>query len=242
MLLGYFSDCYKWFYAGKCHHVPSCGWWPSASPDDSPGYFLYSEKLSQIMHVPSEHYWGAFKHLLCYLNGTRSLGIWLLVETPLALHCFYDADWVCNPDDHISIIWLFLFSLVLTQFHRVLQSNTLLLVLLLRLTIVPLWLSLLNCNGKSLLSELLAPVQLLPTMFSDNLGATYLSANPVFHSCMKHLANDYHFDWDLVQSSKLRVVHVSSGDQLADALTKPLSRSRLFFLCNKIGVITDTPS
>ena len=95
---------------------------------------------------------------------------------------------------------------------------------------------------KSMLSELLAPVQLPPTLFSYKLGATYLSANPFFHSRMKHLTIDYHFVRDLVQSSKLRVVHVSVGDQLADALTKPLSRSHLFSLCNKIDVISGTSS
>ena len=51
---------------------------------------------------------------------------------------------------------------------------------------------------KSLLSQLLAPVQLPPTLFSDNLGATYLSANPIFHSRMKHHEIDYHFVRDLV--------------------------------------------
>ena len=63
-----------------------------------------------------------------------------------------------------------------------------------------------------MLSKLLAPLRLLPTLFLDNLGVTYLSANLVFHSCMKHLAIDYHFVRDLVQSSELRVVHVSAGD------------------------------
>ena len=81
---------------------------------------------------------------------------------------------------------------------------------------------------KSLLSELLVPLQLPLTLFLDNLGATYLSANPVFHSRLKHLAIDYHFVCDLVQSFKLRVVHVSVGNQLADALTKSLSWSCSF--------------
>ena len=43
---------------------------------------------------------------------------------------------------------------------------------------------------KSLLSELLVTVQSSPTLFSDNLGATHLFINPVFHSYMKHLAID----------------------------------------------------
>ena len=90
--------------------------------------------------------------------------------------------------------------------------------------------------------ELLAPVYLPPTLFSDNLCATYLSANPVFHYRMKHLAIDYHFVHDLVQSSELRVVYVSVGDQLVDILTKSLSGSHLFYLCHTIDVIFGTPS
>ena len=65
---------------------------------------------------------------------------------------------------------------------------------------------------KSLFSKLLAPMQLSPILFSDNFGATYLSANLVFHFRMKHLAIDYHFVCDLVQWFELRVVHVSAGD------------------------------
>ena len=95
---------------------------------------------------------------------------------------------------------------------------------------------------KSLFLKLIVPKRSPPTLFSNNLDATYLSVNPVFHSCMKHLAIDYHFVRDLVQSFKLCVVYVSIGDQLADALIKSLSRPRLFSLCNKIDFISDTQS
>ena len=65
-------------------------------------------------------------------------------------------------------------------------------------------------------------MQLSPTLFSDNLDATYLFANVVFHSRMKHLAIDYHFVRDLVQLYEFYVVHISADDQLADVLIKPL--------------------
>ena len=74
---------------------------------------------------------------------------------------------------------------------------------------------------KSLLSELLTPVQLPLTLFLDNLGATYLSTNPIFHSHMKFLAIDYRFVHDMVQLSEPLVVHVSVDDQLADTLVTP---------------------
>ena len=65
---------------------------------------------------------------------------------------------------------------------------------------------------KSLLSKLLSIVRLPPTLFLDNVGSTYLSTNPVFHSRMKHFAIDYHFVRDLVQLSELCVIHFSFGD------------------------------
>ena len=49
-------------------------------------------KLSHFMHAPSEHRWGAVKRLFHYLNGMRSLGIRLLVNTPLRLHGFSYTD------------------------------------------------------------------------------------------------------------------------------------------------------
>ena len=53
---------------------------------------------------------------------------------------------------------------------------------------------------------------------------------------MKHVAIDFHFIRDQVQSGSLRVAHVSSSDQLADALTKPLSRPVFQNLKSKIGL------
>lgn len=51
---------------------------------------------------------------------------------------------------------------------------------------------------------------------------------------MKHLALDYHFVRENVQSGLLQVQHISSLDQLADLLTKPLSRTRFTLLRDKL--------
>jgi hypothetical protein len=53
---------------------------------------------------------------------------------------------------------------------------------------------------------------------------------------MKHVAIDYHILRDQVQTGVLRVAHVSSADQLADLLTKPLPRSQFQNLRDKIGL------
>ena len=73
-----------------------------------------------------------------------------------------------------------------------------------------------------LLYELFVQSSSTLVIYSDNIGATYLFSNPVFHSRMKHLAVDFHFVCNLVQDRVLHVTHVSSYDHLEDALTKPV--------------------
>ena len=158
------------------------------------------------------------------------------------MHGFSDADWAGNPHDRTSTTTFLIFlganpiSYSSTKQRIIAWFSTKAEYRVIAIAAAKLQLV------KSLRSKLLVLVQSLPTLFSDNFGATYIFANPVFHSHMKHLAIDYHFVCYLVQSSKLCVAHVSTGDQLADALTKSLSRPRLPSLCNKIGVVSDTPS
>ncbi|GKU89076.1 hypothetical protein SLEP1_g3266 [Rubroshorea leprosula] len=87
-----------------------------------------------------------------------------------------------------------------------------------------------------LLSELGVTFFDPPTLFCDNIGATYLSSNLVMHSAMKHIAIDIHFVRDLVEEKVLHVSHISSCDQLADGLTKPFPSSHFLLLHTKIGV------
>jgi hypothetical protein len=96
------------------------------------------------------------------------------------------------------------------------------------------------CWVRTLLQEIAVYLPQVPIIYCDNLGATYLSAKPVFHSRMKHLEIDYHFVRTMVQRGQLRVSHVSSKDQLADILTKAVSRYDFERMRGKIGV-SDRP-
>ena len=70
----------------------------------------------------------------------------------------------------------------------------------------------------------------------DNMGATFLCANPFCHSRMKHITIDYHSVRGQVHKAALWVSHVNTRDQLAYALIKPSHRGRFMELRNKIGV------
>ena len=63
-----------------------------------------------------------------------------------------------------------------------------------------------------------------------------MSVNPMFHSRMKHIAIDYHYVQDHVARSSFKVSHITSKDQLADALTKPLSSFLFNQIRSKIGI------
>lgn len=89
---------------------------------------------------------------------------------------------------------------------------------------------------RNLLAELQVNISSTPVIYCDNLSATYVAANPVFHSRMKHIAVDYHFVRSQVQNGSLRVTHVSSKEQLADLLTKALSTQAFNKWCDKIGI------
>jgi histone deacetylase 1/2 len=61
-----------------------------------------------------------------------------------------------------------------------------------------------------------------PTIWCDNLGVTYLSANPIFHARTKHVEVDYHFVRDRVAKKEIQICFISSQDQLTDVFIKPL--------------------
>jgi hypothetical protein len=55
------------------------------------------------------------------------------------------------------------------------------------------------------------------------MGATYVSANPIFHARMKHIEIDFHFVRERVASKQLEIRFIPSKDQVADGFTKALS-------------------
>nr|BAA78425.1 polyprotein [Arabidopsis thaliana]BAK41505.1 polyprotein [Arabidopsis thaliana]BAK41506.1 polyprotein [Arabidopsis thaliana]BAK41508.1 polyprotein [Arabidopsis thaliana]BAK41509.1 polyprotein [Arabidopsis thaliana] len=199
-------------------------------------------RLSQFMHMPTEEHLQALKRILRYLAGTPNHGIFLKKGNTLSLHAYSDADWTGDKDDYVStngyIVYLGHHPISWSSKKQkgVVRSST-----------EAEYRSVANTSSEmqwicSLLTELGIRLTRPPVIYCDNVGATYLCANPVFHSRMKHIAIDYHFIRNQVQSGALRVVHVSTHDQLADTLTKPLSRTAFQNFASKIGVTRVPPS
>lgn len=89
---------------------------------------------------------------------------------------------------------------------------------------------------QSLIQTIHFSISGLPQLWCDNIGATYLSANPIFQARTKHIEIDFHHVRELVLNKQLQVCFISSKDQLADLLTKPLSSTRFKLLKTNLHV------
>jgi hypothetical protein len=80
---------------------------------------------------------------------------------------------------------------------------------------------------ETLLKELGIKVKEIPCLWCDNMGATYLTANPIFHARTKHIEIDFHFVRERVAKKLLDIRFVSTHDQVADGFTKALASREL---------------
>jgi hypothetical protein len=84
-----------------------------------------------------------------------------------------------------------------------------------------------------LLQELKIPCPPMMKFWFDNIGAKYLSTNPVFHARTKHIEVEYHFIRERVSRKLLEIDFISSRDQVTCGFTKPLPVQKLEdFKCN----------
>jgi hypothetical protein len=71
----------------------------------------------------------------------------------------------------------------------------------------------------------------------DNKSALSLIKNPVFHERSNHIQTRFHFIQESSESGEIRPDFISTGNQLANILTKALPRARFQELQAKIGMV-----
>ncbi|CAN0847266.1 Retrovirus-related Pol polyprotein from transposon RE1, partial [Linum grandiflorum] len=138
--------------------------------------------VSQFLHQPTESHWCAVKRILRFLQGTIAVGLSFQPSATPTLHGYSDASFASSPRDRKSITGYAVFfgnNLVSWSTRKqkaVARSSTECEYrALATLASEVIWL-------QSLLAELRIPQPTPPVLWCDNLGATYLAHNPVFHS------------------------------------------------------------
>lgn len=185
------------------------------------------------MHEPFEEHWELVKIIIRYLKNTVDYGLHICSSSDFSLQAYSDADWAGSLDDRRStsgyciyfggnlISWSARKQKTVSKSSTEEEYRGLAIA-----TSEIIWI-------QSLLQEL--GVQISPSiLWCDNLGATYLTSNLIFHARTKHIEIDYHFVRERVAASLLHVRFISSRDQITNIFTKGLPSPRFHILRSKL--------
>ncbi|KAK6159074.1 hypothetical protein DH2020_006388 [Rehmannia glutinosa] len=194
------------------------------------------QQLSQFVNDPYTTHWDAAMHLLRYLKGCPSLGLFYSSSSPLTLKAYCDADWGYCSDTRKSLTGYCVFlgsSLVSwkTKKHSTVSpSTTEAEYRALSTTICELlWLS-------YLVQDFHVPLSLLIPLWCDNQAALHIVANPDFHERTKHLDIDCHVVRNQYKAGFVAPCKISSQLQLADVFTKLQGKGVFQELLCKLGM------
>lgn len=178
--------------------------------------------LARFTANPRRRHWEGVKRVLRYLKGTENFGLYYQC-TNSKIVAYTDADWGNDREDRKSYTGVMVMfgsapvlfisrkqptvALSTTEAEFIAASETLKELI---------WL-------KSLLFELNVEVE-TPVLRIDSQTAIRLVKNPEFHRRTKHIDIKYNFIRDRYGAGEFTLEYTPTENQLADFLTKPLSR------------------
>ena len=73
-------------------------------------------------------------------------------------------------------------------------------------------------------------------IYYGNQSCVKISDNPVFHDKLNHIEIKYHYIQDMVQRKEVLVLYLPTDEQVDDVLTKPLTRMKFEYFCDRPGM------
>ena len=193
-------------------------------------------KLGQYSSNPGKEHWVAAKRLLRYLQGTKDFKLSINPKNE-EMSCWSDADWAGNKEDRRStsgfcirfggspIAWKCSKQTCVSL--STMEAEFVAVALCAREVI---WI-------RMLLSELTGKCKTF-NIFCDNQAAINFVRNHVISSRSKHIDIRNHFVRDLMSQQVIDINYISTNENAADLLTKPLTKDKVINFRKHLGIIT----
>ena len=194
-------------------------------------------RMAQFSVNPGQAHWSAVKHILSYLNATKSHCLVLGGRSSkITLHGSADSDFASDIDTRKSVSgYAFFIGQGAISWSSKKQATV----------------ATSSCEAEYIsachaakegiwlqnLLNLLGYEQEKPTsMQSDNMGTITIIKDPSFHARSKHIDIQHHYVRERVESKELEFIYTPTSDTIADVLTKPLSRPAHEKLTKMLGI------
>ena len=178
-------------------------------------------ELSRFLSNPNGDHWIAAKRVLRYLRGTSHYR--LALGGDMKLYPYSDADWANSQSrrsitgmlvllGHGPVSWMSKKQSTVSLSSTESEYNA-----ISEVSREVVWL-------RQLLLEMGAEQKGPTTVWEDNQQTIIWCLNPAHHGRNKHLDVKLHYVREQVKKGALNVKYISTEDQLADLMTKPLGR------------------
>jgi hypothetical protein len=193
--------------------------------------------LSQFLVEPRHVHLVAAKHVMRYLKGTLDWGLNYDGDHDFTLSGYTGLEWDGSVFDRKSTSGR-CFSLGSTMISW--QSRKQSSIALSTTETEYIAACSANCETvwlRKLLTGLFNLEMEANTILCDNQSCIKMTKNPVLHDKSKHIEIRYHYIRDMVQRGAIKLQYVSTDEQVADVLTKPLSRVKFEDFRDKLGIV-----
>ncbi|KAL8148727.1 hypothetical protein AgCh_005914 [Apium graveolens] len=189
------------------------------------------------MHCPKEKHLESVYRILRYLKMTPGKGLFFGKHSDQGIKVYTDSDWAGSTIDRRStsgyctyvggnlVTWRSKKQSIVARSSAEAEFRAIALGVC-----EALWL-------KRILEELRMTSKPTINMFCDNQAALSIARNPVHHDRTKHIEIDRHFIKEKIDKGIINILYIPTRSQIADMLTKALSRQPFEELTAKLGMI-----
>lgn len=192
--------------------------------------------LGRYSEEPRTSHWRAIKKAICYLKGTANYGITYGKDGENEIRCYVDSDYAGDLDDRKSTTgYIIMFNggpIVWRSKKQTINADS--------TTVAEYVPANMACKDvlwtQQLLHELGYTMSKPTPLLIDNQSAIKLILNTQVHAKTKHIDVMFMFVRDQHLKKKITAQYIPTKEQLADIITKAVSRDQFQYIRKEIGI------